>query len=426
MDPHYRYPIISVDCHAGGDLHHYREYLESKWHDEFDAWVENYVDPWSTIGAEVDVGELQVGASSGLSILNWDTPTRLKHLEADGVCGEVLFPNTPPPFTPAGTFDAPAPATRSEYQRRAAGLRAYNRWLVDFCAEMPGRRVGVGQVFFNDIDDARKEITWMKEVGLTGGVQLGGDTQTQLVPLYYPRYDAIWELCEELEMPLMKHSTLPGDIISDEVGIAGEAIGMVETRFFTHRALHHLILAGVFDRFPKLNLVFVETGVTWVPEYLRDLDALVRGGLVEGTITSHFMGKVAKSLKRLPSEYFADNCYVTSSYLSRIEAETRNQMAPGRLLWGNDYPHAEGTYPYSRVALRSAFHDADPDEIRSILCDTPAKLFGFDLSFLGAVAEKIQAPTVEELSTPPDELPKVPDDTMSPAFNMAAVPAMGA
>lgn len=426
MDRQSCYPIISTDCHAGADLLAYKPYLESRWHEEFDAWAAEYADPWVEMEVEVEA-DMSVGVASGMSPLNWNTGMRQAHLEPDGICAEVIFPNTAPPFFPTGVITASAPLTREEYDRRMAGLRAHNRWLAEFCRELPGRRAGVAQIFLDDVDAAVEEIRWVKEAGLTGGILLPGDSQIRLVPLYYPRYDAIWRVCEELEMPVHKHSSIPGEPLTPEIGVAGKAIGLVETRFFTHRALAHLTFAGVFDRFPGLRLVFTETGVAWVPSYLAEMDGLFDAGLTEGSVAQHFMGEAVEALERKPSEYWGTNCYVTASYLSRDEALVRSEFGSDRMMWGTDYPHSEGTYPHSRIALQAAFHDADPGEVYQILCGTPAEVFGFDLDYLDTVAAQIGAPTAEEISTPPESLPSFPEETTSPAFaNASTGPALNA
>ena len=91
--------------------------------------------------------------------------------EEDGIAGEVVFPNTVPPFFPSFVLFA-KPPTAEEYRHRRAGVHAHNRWLVDWCGEFPERRAGVGQIFLNDIDDAIEDITWIKEHGLRGGILL--------------------------------------------------------------------------------------------------------------------------------------------------------------------------------------------------------------------------------------------------------------
>ena len=68
---------------------------------------------------------------------NWDDERRNGDQEADGVVGEVIFPNTVPPFFPSFVLFAP-PAQEQDYAHRRAGIHAHNRWMVDFCVALPG------------------------------------------------------------------------------------------------------------------------------------------------------------------------------------------------------------------------------------------------------------------------------------------------
>ena len=123
-----RYIVVSSDGHAGGNIPDYRPYLESKWLDDFDAWAAAYEMPYEDL-----LGDL--GAR------NWDSDRRRRDLEADGQVAEVIFPNTVPPFFPKVSLSAQPPAiTPADMEQRWAGLQAHNRWLADFCNDLPGRR----------------------------------------------------------------------------------------------------------------------------------------------------------------------------------------------------------------------------------------------------------------------------------------------
>ena len=140
------YVVISADCHGGGEIHEYRDYLASKYHDEFDAWVADYQIPFADLLG--DIGKR-----------NWDSDRRLRDLEADGIAAEVIFPNTIPPFFPGGALVTQAPpADAHELELRWAGLQAHNRWLADFCAAVPGRRAGIAQIMLHDVDASVEEI----------------------------------------------------------------------------------------------------------------------------------------------------------------------------------------------------------------------------------------------------------------------------
>ena len=411
-----RYAVISADGHAGASLHAYKDYLAKEWHDEFDAWAADFSDPW----ADFEEEEIKVGVASADSTFSWDSAKRQAALESDGIVAEVLFPNTAPPFFPAGVFTVAAPTTRPEYERRWAGLQAHNRWLVDFCAETPGRRAGVAQVFLNDIDDAVSEVRWLKEAGLTGGILLPGDAPSNLVPLYYPAYDPLWQVCEELDVPVHRHANLPGEASAPGVGAAGPAIGLIESNFFAHRGLAHLIFAGVFERFPGLKFVITESGAAWAAGYMAKLDGIYDAGVVKGSVSDYFVREAAEGMSRRPSEYFATNCWLGASFMTASEAARRHQVGLDRIMWGADMPHLEGTYPFTREALRAAFAGLPPEELRLMLTTNAAHVYGFDVDALQRLADRI-GPTAAEIATPLVDGPKFPEETATPPLAPAAI-----
>ena len=193
MSPDDRYTIISADCHAGASHEMYREYLEKKYLDDFDAWREKYKNPFR---------DLQDGGR----VRNWDDERRIGDEERDGIVAEVVFPNTVPPFFPSFILFA-RPPTADEYEHRLAGIRAHNRWMADWCARFPERRAGIGQIFLNDVDDAIEDVKWIKEHGLRGGVLISAVAPDidYIKPLYDPVYDPLWKVCEDLEVPVNSH-----------------------------------------------------------------------------------------------------------------------------------------------------------------------------------------------------------------------------
>ena len=67
----------------------------------------------------------------------------------------------------------------------------------------------------------------------------------------------------------------------------------------------------------------------------------------------------------------------------------RHAIGLEKLMWGSDYPHDEGTFPYSREALRNAFAGLPHEEIAAILGGNAARVYGFDLAALDAVAARV-------------------------------------
>lgn len=387
--------VISSDTHAGADLVDYRPYLAPAWRDEFDRWVAAFSNPFES-------EHLLTNDPS----CNWDSVGRNRLLESQGVVAEIIFPNTVPPFYPQTQFFVPPPpTTRDEYERRWAGLQAHNRWLVDFCAELPGRRAGVAQVMLDDLDAAVAEVAWSRDAGLTGGILLPGvPPGSHQEPLYSPRYDALWAACAERGVPVNLHSGggIPHYHFTDP---AAMAVLLKEVTWFSNRNLAHLILGGVFERHPDLRVAFTEQGSAWVVGELATLDTTVLM-METGAPSFHFFGgdEMVRRLTLLPSEYFARNCYLGSSAFRRGEAELRHDIGVDRIMWGNDFPHSEGTFPYTSEALRLVLWDVPDDEVRAMLGGTAATVYGFDLAALAPHAERV-GPTMDEIHTPLDDVP---------------------
>jgi len=414
----HRQILISTDGHCGADIWGYKPYLERRYHEEFDSWASSFWDPWADeIGSERPVNQ-RLGIASMSAPLNWDSPMRLDHIDSQGIAAEVLFPNTAPPFYPSGVLTAPGPRTREEYELRFAGLRAHNRWLVDFCAEAPERRAGFAQIFLDDVDDAIAEVRRAKDAGLRG-VLLPNDHVLRMANLYYPKYDPLWAACAELGLPVHRHASFPTESIH-EGGKASELISFVEIQFYTLRAIGHMILAGVFERHPKL--VFVTTEITSAAEiagYLAKLDGVTGMKLGTGTPFYEHIKDAVTELRRKPSEYFSTNCYVAGPTHDLREAHF---LAVPNLMWGADVPHAEGTSPYTLEALRTTLWDVPEDDLDALLATRAAKVYNFDLRELQKVADRI-GPSVKQIKTalPPEERPRYPQDTCCTVFMATSV-----
>jgi hypothetical protein len=87
-----------------------------------------------------------------------------------------------------------------------------------------------------------------------------------------------------------------------------------------------------------------------------------------------------------------------------IEATLRHDVGVGRIMWGSDYPHTEGSFPHSREALRAAFATAPEAEVRAMAGATATGVYGFDRVALDALAARV-GPTVAEIAVPLDEFP---------------------
>jgi predicted TIM-barrel fold metal-dependent hydrolase len=377
-----RLTVISSDCHAGPErVADYAPYTPAAFQEQLGDYV-----ACTEADDAANGGGARGGAFTRDDEVLWDMTRRSEHLAADGVVGEVVFPQGGVPFARYPAVGSRAMDWTTTPQQRRVGPSIYNRWLADFCSADLDRHFGVAVLPITDIDAAVEEVGRARELGLGGGVSLPPIGNDQ-VDYNDPVYDRLWAACQDNGMVLNLH----GGAAMKYVG-GPETIGLTlaETDFFSHRTLWFLLFAGVFERFPRLRLAITEQRAHWVPSTIADLDSIYR---------SPRAGALRKALPKPPSEYFATNVYVGASFMSRGECDIREQIGVDRIMWGSDYPHTEGVWPWVRDALRWTFEGVGEDELRAMVGGNAIDCYGFDAALLDALAAEV-GPTVAELADP--------------------------
>ncbi len=392
-----RYTLISADTHAGGSHAQYREFLDSRFHEDFDTWRGRYKNPFRDLG-------------DNRRLRNWDDEMRNSQQDSDGVVGEVIFPNTVPPFFPSFVLFA-RPPKPDEYERRRAGVQAHNRWLEDFCSRFPERRAGIGQIFLNDIDDAIEDATWIREHNLRGGILLPTipPDVDWIKPLNHPDYDRLWAVCQDLELPVNCHGGTGAPAYAPLPSSA--VIMLAEVAQYSRRPLLFLMLSGVFERFPKLRFVMTEQGCAWLPPLLRQLDGTLASIRKNGAV-GELRFKPEHILPKSATEYFRQNVWLGVSFPKIADVvAARDKLGVDKFMWGSDFPHDEGTYPYTTLSLRQIFHDWPEEDLRKVLAGNAAAMYRFDLEALAGPASRL-GPTVAEVFRPLTDLPENPNEAL--------------
>ena len=97
-----------------------------------------------------------------------------------------------------------------------------------------------------------------------------------------------------------------------------------------------------------------------------------------------------------PSDYFHRNCYLAASTPGTEDIDRRHAVGIENLLWGNDLPHPEGTFPFTRYWIRERLHDLPEHEARRVLGENAADLYQVDRDALAPIVAEI-GPTVDEV-----------------------------
>ena len=126
------------------------------------------------------------------------------------------------------------------------------------------------------------------------------------------------------------------------------------------------VFGGVFERFPKLKVVCVEADAGWAPHFMYRMDH---------AYNRHRHWMKGRELKKLPSEYFAENIYMTFQD-DWVAFKVAHLLNPKRLLWANDFPHSDSTWPWSQEMLAEHTRHLTPEQRDWILHDNVAELYG--------------------------------------------------
>ena len=260
-----RYIVISADCHGGGNIGDYRPYLDAQWRDEFDAWAAAFEMPYEDLKGDN-------GAR------NWDSDRRRRDLEADGQVAEIIFPEHRAAVLPEDVVDDAAAGDHAR-PTCSVGGPVCRRTTVGSSTSVPMLRAGAPASCRSPCTTSRRR--WPRSAGRTsaglrGGVLLPGTPPGLGLPqLFDPCYDPLWQVCEELAMPVNHHtgSASPSMGPTDVDTVDLPARGVVVRAPRAH-ASHRRRRARTVSR--SMQLVFTEQGTAWVPEELHEARLLLR------------------------------------------------------------------------------------------------------------------------------------------------------
>jgi predicted TIM-barrel fold metal-dependent hydrolase len=279
---------------------------------------------------------------------------RRKDQELDGIDAEVIY----------GLF---AISTKmKDPDALAVAFRIYNEWIADFCKSDPSRVAGLACLPNHDPQVAAEELARAAKMGLRGG-ELG--VATAVKPIYYEDWDVLWAASDQYNMPLSFHTTgLPyrKPESGDEETYHWVDFGLSEILFQLSGSefLTSIILSGACERYPNFKFVLGECGISWIPYVLERMD-------VEYDDRLFHIG-----LKNKPSDYWYRQGFSTFQHESP-GPEIVSRIGENNIMWGSDYPHPDGVWPYSQRVIKEDLGHLDANLLRKITCTNAASTYRF-------------------------------------------------
>lgn len=359
--------ILSADSHVIEPANVWTDRIEKRFHDRAphvvkqagnlmgDFFVAEGLRPFPVAGFAVagvdpkEFGTRMAAGYPGVRPSGWDPVERIKDQQRDGVSAEVLYPSL-----------AMRLFQLEDGELRAASFRAYNDWLAHYCAHSPRRLAGVALVSLDDPAQGAAELKRAASKGLKGGMIWGAPPADR--PYGDAAYDLFWATAQDLGTPLSLH------ILTERKGGGSDFTSVMKSYPALHhsveRSLSELIFGGVLERFPQLRLVSVENDIGWIPHYLQRMDHSYE--------KYRYLEKSA--IPNPPSYYFRRQVRATFQD-DRVGVVTRQFTGVDCLMWANDFPHSDSTWPNSREVIARDFAGVDDADRRKITADNAAALY---------------------------------------------------
>ena len=136
------------------------------------------------------------------------------------------------------------------------------------------------------------------------------------------------------------------------------------------------VFDGIFMRHPNLKIVSAEADGGWIPHYMYRMDH---------AYDRHRHWMRGKELEKRPSDYFREHIYFTfqDDYTA---FQFKDYLNIERMMWANDFPHSDSTWPWSQKILKDQLTHMTEEEKNRVLHDNAAELYGLNTSALGVAA----------------------------------------
>jgi predicted TIM-barrel fold metal-dependent hydrolase len=359
-----KYLMISADCHANEPATLWVDRIDAKYRERLPRVItdEKGVQWRVSEGHRPDrlrlsdlEGEDQVRAKAGA-----DPEDRLRDHARDGIDGEAIFPNKG-----LSMWATPDPVFAQ------AQCRVWNEWAWETFGPYVDRLSPAAALATGDLEGSIKEVQRVARQGfrfLTLPCKpMWGGHDVEHPNYNLPMFDPLWAAIQDVDLGITFHVSTGRDPRAAR-GNGGAVINYVSHSLSpTIEPVANLCASGVLERFPRLRFATIEAGIGWIPWLLGAMD--------EAYLKHHFW--VRPKLAKLPSEYFRLHGFASfQEDKPGLDLAERYDLV-GSLMWGNDYPHHEGTWPHSAEAIERTMGGLSDGVRAKVLGLNAARFFGF-------------------------------------------------
>jgi predicted TIM-barrel fold metal-dependent hydrolase len=274
----------------------------------------------------------------------YDPVARLDDMDADGVWGQLCFPNYARFAGHRFYLDV------KDRDLALACLRTYNDYLLDeWCATNPERLFGAVILPLHDAELAVTELERLLAKGAKAIAFSENPTVLGLPSIHTAHWDPLFAVANEAGVPVCTHIGSSSRLISTSDD-APPTVSVTLLGINSVMASVDWLMSGVLERFDRLKVILSEGGAGWIPYILERAEKVFNDKRLDA---NPVIGQPGKSGSRSPRELFAEHMYVCLVDES-FALQVLDHIPVDNLLWEGDYPHGDGLWPHNRKYLDEA------------------------------------------------------------------------
>jgi predicted TIM-barrel fold metal-dependent hydrolase len=290
-----------------------------------------------------------------------DLKARLAYMDETGIAAQIAYPNV------LGFGGQKAMMVDPEL--RLMSTQIYNDAMAEMQAASGNRICPMALMPWWDIKEAVAETKRCHKMGLRG-INTNSDPHMHNIPdMGAPYWYPLWELCTDLDLPVNFHIGASDESMSwldigawPSHGVSTQmAYGSTMLFIGNSRVLSNIILSLFLERFPKLKIVSVESGVGWIPFLLEALE--------------YQMQETGIKYKVPPFEVFQRQIYSCSWFEKRNFVATARMLGVDNVLFETDFPHPTCLYPDALNYIAAAAGEFTLEERRKVFGGNAARVY---------------------------------------------------
>jgi predicted TIM-barrel fold metal-dependent hydrolase len=351
--------LVSADSHVNEPRDLWKANLPARFRDQAIQGIARGEDGgWELLFDGKHIGKTGTSEEERLELLKPER--RFEVMREEGVVAECIYPTI-------GLYLW----MLEDPEGGRLSCRIYNDWLHDTLASHSPRFCCAGVIPTWRLDDALAEVAHVAELGL-GALMLPSVAQPDW---NHRQWTGFWATVAETGLPVVMHQGTGHDMIWYR-GPGATIANLIATQTIAPRTATMLATSGILERHPDLHVIFVEYNIGWLAWTMQTIDYYTESFMRYPVLGPHDKPPITPQLDEPPSFYLRRQVHATFQD-DPIGLRNLDLTGAEALLWGSDYPHEEGTYPWSATTVDRLAEPLSEADARLVFRENAARIFGF-------------------------------------------------